>query len=365
MNKRRIGILTSGGDCSGLNSVIRAAFLRAEMLGYDLIGIKRGAKGLIERPLNYFKLTKEMCDASLLTQSGSILLSNTKTMLRADGSKYTNDECTELAVSGYKELGLDGLIFIGGDGSLNIMNRLLAHSKELNIVAIPKTIDNDVSETDVAIGFTTAIEVVAASIENIRSTAMSHERVMVIEVMGRDAGFIAMYAGIAAGVDVILVPEFKYSSEKLIHYVKKCYDYGKNHCLIVVAEAVESDCFKHDKKEIDHENKISRTYYQGIGEHIVEQIKSQGFDARAVTLGHTQRGGKTAVQDRIIGSAFGMEAVNRIAVTKECGVMLAYKNGVITDIPISSIAQHINRKLGKDDICVKIAQNIGVYIGEI
>lgn len=361
---KKIGILTSGGDCSGLNSVIRAAFLRSKILGYELIGIRRGLKGLVERPMNCFKIESDICKESLLSQSGSILLSNTKFPLAANQKKYSNEECEKFAADGYKNLGLSGLIYVGGDGSLSIMHNILSNNSELNIVAIPKTIDNDVSATDLSIGFATAVEVVTESIENIRSTAISHERIMVVEVMGRDAGFIAMHAGIATGADVILVPEFKCNTEKLIEHVRGCYESGKNHCIIIVAEAVETEDLTHTVIKLDEENKFSRTIYQGIGEHIASMLKGYGFDSRSVTLGHIQRGGKTSVLDRIVASGFGVEAVDVIDSGK-CGVMLSYVNNMIKTTPIEDVAKSINRKLSEDDICVHIAQKLGVYIGEI
>ncbi len=361
---KKIGILTSGGDCSGLNSIIRAAFIRSKILGYELIGIKKGLKGLVEQPMNYSKIDDCMCDESFLNSSGSALLSNTKLMTKPDGTKYSNEECTRLAVEGCKKLKLNGLIYIGGDGSLSIMNNLLAHSKDLNIVAVPKTIDNDVSGTDFSVGFATAVEVVTGSIENIRTTAISHERVMVVEVMGRDAGYIAMYSGIATGADIILVPEFAYDSQKILEYIRNCYKRGKNYGIIIVAEAVEANDFKHHRFEIDKENKFSQMLYRGIGTHIASMLKENGFDSRAVTLGHTQRGGKTAILDRIVGSGFGVAAVDAIDSGKH-DVMLSYKNNNIITIPIKEISQAINKQLSKEDICVCIAQKLGIYIGEI
>jgi 6-phosphofructokinase 1 len=351
MHHKKIGILTSGGDCSGLNCVIRAAYLRSKILGYSLIGIKRGLKGLIERPKSTIELDDEIRDESLLTKSGSILLSNTRALTTDSGDLYTNEECTKLAIEGYHDLGLNGLVYIGGDGSISILNKLLSTGADINVVAIPKTIDNDVPETDVAVGFATAVEVVSEAIANVRTTAASHERPVVIEVMGRDAGFIAMYAGVAAGADVILTPEFKYDPSKLIESVQKCYSSGKDHCVIVVAEAV------------DLTPPFNEARYNGVGECIASILKHSGFDVRTVVLGHTQRGGKTSVLDRIIGSASGVTAVNLID-SGNSGVMLSYVGGNLKTIPLSLISGMDNKKLSGNDICVKIAKDMGVYIGE-
>jgi len=364
MSLKRIGILTSGGDCSGLNSVIRAAYQRANILGYELFGIRRGLRGLDSPSPDYIKLNDDICNESLLTTSGSVLYSDTKWVKSTIGSGKTIADVKKTIADGYKSLELKGLVYVGGDGSLSLMNELLMDNSDLNVVAVPKTIDNDVGSTDFSVGFKTAVEVATESIENIRSTAKSHERAMVIEVMGRDAGFIAMYAGIASGADVILVPEFGYTLEKVKAKVRQCYESGKNHCIIIVAEAVEAADLKHNEEFVDGVSKYTKIKYNGIGSHIAEELKKAGFDSRSVTLGHTQRGGKTSIDDRIIGTAFGVEAVNLID-SSNCGRLLCYYNGEITSVPIKNIAKNINKKLIKTDVCVTIANSLGVYIGEM
>lgn len=364
MKMKRLGILTSGGDCSGLNSVIRAAYLRAKILGYELIGIKRGLRGLSSDNLNYVVLNDEICNEDLLATSGSIIYSDTKWLkMMIDSGKTLADVKNDVS-QGYKKLGLDGLICVGGDGSLSLLSELLIDNKELNLIAVPKTIDNDVEATDFSVGFQTAVEVVTESIQNIRTTAKSHERVMVIEVMGRDAGFIAMYSGIAAGADVILVPEFDYDIEKIKEKARECYSSGKNHCIIVVAEAVKSDDLNHDEEIIDGIVKFSKLKYNGIGENIAGKLKKAGFDSRAVTLGHTQRGGETSIMDRVIGSAFGVEAVNLIDAGNS-GRLVCYKDGKITSVLIRDVVANIGKELNKSDMCISIAKSIGVYIGEV
>ena len=362
-NTKRIGILTTGGDCSGLNSVIRAAYLRANILGYELLGIKRGLRGLSSDSPDYIKLDYSICNEGLLTTSGSVLYSDTKWVRSTIGSGKTIDDVKRIITEGYNSIGLSGLIYIGGDGSLCLMNKLLSNNPGLNIIAVPKTIDNDVGATDISIGFSTAAEVASEAIENIRSTAKSHERAMVIEVMGRDAGFIAMYSGVASGADVILVPEFKYSIEKVREKVQSCYDSGKNHCIIVVAEAVEAENLKHEEEFVNGVVQYSQLKYNGIGTHVASYLKNCGFDSRSVTIGHVQRGGKTSIDDRIIGSAFGVEAVNMIN-SGNCGRLLCYKDGKITNVLVKDIVGNVNKKLTASDICVSIAKGLGVYIGE-
>ncbi len=365
MNQKRIGILTSGGDCSGLNSIIRSAFIRANDLGYEFIGFKRGIYGIISRPLDYVVLDSKTCDEFMLTRSGSILYSNTRMLKQQNGEKTPIEVFSNLLIEGYKSLDLDGLIYVGGDGSMSMMNRLLNdHNNEINLIAIPKTIDNDVSHTDFSVGFHTSVEVVSNAIDDIRSTAMSHERVMIVEVMGRDAGYIAMYAGVASGADIILVPEFKYDMDRIISKVKECYESSKNHCIIVVSEAVEAPDFKHENIVIDAEVQFSKKHYMGIGEHLCSILKEKGFDTRSTKLGHIQRGGKTSIMDRVIGSAFGFEAVNLIDQGKT-GFMMSYKHGKIESTPLQEVSLNVNQKLSCCDICVQIAKNTGIYIGDI
>jgi 6-phosphofructokinase 1 len=358
---RRIGILTSGGDCSGLNSVIRAAAIRSKNLGYELLGIKRGVSGLTADKQDYVILCETSCDEMMLTTSGSVLYSDTKS-LRTE-KHMTRDEFKSRIVAGYRCLSLDGLIYIGGDGSLHMMHEL-SLSEELRLVAIPKTIDNDVSETDFSVGFLTAVEVVSNAIENVRATARSHERAMIVEVMGRDSGFIAMYAGIASGADAILVPEFGYHFESLKEDIKKRYDSGRDHAIILVSEAVQSADLVHDRKVVDGVVKFYQSEYKGIGNHIATQLKEAGFESRSVALGHIQRGGKTSIADRLLGSSLGVEAVNAMH-SGEDGCFLAYSGGHIVRIPIKDIGDSTGRKLDRSSICVRTAVDLGIYIGDV
>lgn len=362
--KKRIGILTIGGDCSGLNSVIRAAFIRAKTLGYELLGLKRGIRALAKSPIDFIKLNDEICSEEMLTNSGSVILSDTKWMSSTIASGKTVEDVKNMIHDGYKELGLEGLVCIGGDGSLRLINELLIKNENLNIAFIPKTIDNDVNYTDYSIGFQTALEVVVSAIENIRSTAKSHERAMVVEVMGRDAGFIAMYAGIASGADIILVPEFKYDIEKLKNKVKEYFSNGKNYCIIVVAESVEDNDFKHNIENVDGIMKFSHLTYKGIGQHLVSKIKETGIESRCVTLGHVQRGGKTCINDRLLGTLFGVEAINLLD-KKISGKILLFSENRLKTMNISDVIENVNKVLDLNNEYVKAARNLGVYIGEI
>lgn len=362
----RIGILTTGGDCSGLNSVIRGAYLRAKTLGYSLTGIQRGFRGLSlneNSAPDCVELTDSSCNESMLLQSGSILLSDTKWMSSEVKNGRTVETIRQSIIRGYKHLELCGLICVGGDGSLKLLNELTADNDELKVIFAPKTIDNDVNYTDYAVGFQTAVKVAVEAIENIRSTAKSHERTMVIEVMGRDAGFIALYAGIASGADVILVPEFNYNMERVKDKIRENFQSGKNHCIIVVAESVESEDFKHAEREVDGVVKYTHISYKGIGHYLAQEIKKSGFDCRSVTLGHIQRGGETCINDRLLGTLLGVEAVNLIA-NGIFGKFLAFSENKVKTMSINEVVENVNTALKKDDKYVSVARDMGVYIGE-
>ena len=306
---KRIGILTTGGDCSGLNSVIRGAGLRAMALGYTLLGIRRGFRGLSTTGLSkpdYFELDASICDETMLLKSGSILLSDTKWMSAEIQKGRTVEDVKQSIIDGYRQLKLDGLICVGGDGSLKLLNELTSNNDELRVIFVPKTIDNDVNYTDYAVGFQTSVKVAVEAIENIRSTAKSHERTMIVEVMGRDAGFIALYAGLASGADVILVPEFGYNLEK---------------------------------------------------------IKEAGFECRSVTLGHIQRGGETCISDRLLGTLLGVEAINLIS-NGNFGKFLAFSENKLRIMDIREVVKNVNATLKIDDKYVNVARDLGVYVGE-
>lgn len=363
---KRIGILTTGGDCSGLNSVIRGAGLRAMALGYTLLGIRRGFRGLSTAGLSkpdYFELDASICDETMLLKSGSILLSDTKWMSAEIQKGRTVEDVKQSIIDGYRQLKLDGLICVGGDGSLKLLNELTSNNDELRVIFVPKTIDNDVNYTDYAVGFQTSVKVAVEAIENIRSTAKSHERTMIVEVMGRDAGFIALYAGLASGADVILVPEFGYNLEKIKDKIRQNFQKGKNHCIVVVAESVEAEDFKHSEREVDGFVKYTHISYKGIGHYLSQKIKEAGFECRSVTLGHIQRGGETCISDRLLGTLLGVEAINLIS-NGNFGKFLAFSENKLRIMDIREVVKNVNATLKIDDKYVNVARDLGVYVGE-
>ena len=362
--EKRIGILTTGGDCSGLNAVIRSAFVRASALGYQLLGIKRGFRGLASDQPDFVELTPKLCDASMLSRAGSIIYSDTKWISASLNAGVTVEDIKRAVHRRYDELHLDGLVCVGGDGSLTVLHELLSDNDQLNVVFIPKTIDNDVNHTDFAIGFQSALQVVVDAIEDIRSSARSHERTMVIEVMGRDAGYIAMYAGLAAGVDAILMPEFAFSMDKLIAHVKACYACGQDHCIVVVSESVETGDFKHKEEFVEGVVSYTHSEYKGIGKYIAAKIRASGIETRCSVLGHIQRGGTTCISDRLIGTLMGVEAINLIS-SGRTRKFLAFENNRVAVLDIKDVVKSINRKLSLGNEYVKAAKELGVYVGEV
>ena len=358
---KRIGILTSGGDCGGLNAAVRSIFYRAkEKYNLDVYGILEGTVGLMERPPRYIKLDYGTFSGNLIRQGGTFLGTTNK----GNPFKYPmpdgtfKDRTTEI-VGGYHELGLDGLIVIGGDGSMKIIKEI-ADKGNLNIVAIPKTIDNDVGATESSIGFHTAVDVATNALDNLQFTAASHSRTMILEVMGRDAGHIALNAGIAGGADVILIPEINYTIDGVIKKLKQLNSYGIKHSLIVVAEAVKQENGKNSTvKFADGETRLG-----GIGSYIASKIMNKtNIECRVTTLGHVQRGAPPSTQDRILASAFGVYAVDLLA-QKKFDRMVAWNDRKVVDFPIQ-MGIETYKEVELDDSLVKTALALGIYIGDI
>ncbi len=355
---KKIAILTSGGDCGGLNAAIRSIFFRAKnKYGMTVYGIKNGTNGLVQRPIEYIELTRETFSGYLLKQGGTFLGTTNKGTLK--NTNNDNKDNSEKIIEAYKQLGLEGLIIIGGDGSMQILQKLAKQGK-LNIVAIPKTIDNDVGATDSSIGFDTAVHVATQALDNLHSTAVSHSRSMILEVMGRDAGHIALSSGIAGGADVILIPEIKYSIKGIINKLNEMQKRNVKHSLIVVAEAVKME----NGQKVIHEFKDGQKRLGGIGEYISNEIMSKtDIECRVTALGHVQRGAPPTANDRILASAFGVYAVDLLEKGK-FDRMVAYKNRKIIDVAIDE-AIKTYKNVERTDPLVETALSLGIYIGDI
>lgn len=359
--KKKIGILTSGGDCGGLNAVIRAVTHRA-ILGYDyeVIGIRDGIYGLMQRPLSTQKLTLQDVGNTMLRQGGTIL----GTINYGDPFKFPMDngemkDRSDEVIEGYKSLGLDAMIVMGGDGSFRVL-RKLAEKGGINLIAIPKTIDNDLGATETSIGYHTAVEVATEAMDRLQPTGASHHRIMVLEVMGRDAGHIALNSGIAAGADIILIPEIKYTFDHIINKIRKIReDHKRTYILVIVAEAVKTE----DGKPFEKLYPDGRKRYGGIGHYIGEEIMERTkIDTRVTVLGHVPRGAPPTAQDRLLAQSFGVYAVDLIAQNK-FDRMVVWKNRQIVDVAISEGVSSYN-KVDADSPAVKTARGLGICLGD-
>lgn len=358
--KKRIGILTSGGDCAGLNAVLRAAVHAAAGRGWEVIGIEDGTAGLVSRPMRYKVLTKEMFDTAVMRLGGTILGTTNKgnpfRFQMPDGT--VKDQSPEI-IAGIKELGLEALIGIGGDGSMAILRELAARGG-IKLVGIPKTIDNDVGNTERSVGFETAVYVATEALDRLQPTAASHDRVMVLEVMGRDAGNIALAAGIAGGADVILIPEISYSLEKIAEKILRVREEEKrNFALVVVSEAVKTETG--GALKVEHHGGEKR--YGGIGHYLGERIAAKtGSETRVTVLGHVQRGCAPVPADRLIASAFGVHAVDLVEQGK-FDRMVAWSNRRVIDISIEeAIASY--QAVDLKGPLVHTARMLGICLGD-
>jgi ATP-dependent phosphofructokinase / diphosphate-dependent phosphofructokinase len=356
---KRIGILTSGGDCAGLNAVIRAVVLRAVgTYGWEVLGICKATQGLMARPPAVMPLGLEMADRLLAiggTCLGTTNQGNPFAFPMPDGQ--FRDRSQEI-IEGYHQLGLEALIGIGGDGSMAILRRI-AQQGNINLITIPKTIDNDVDITERAIGFDTAVNTATEALDRLHFTAASHSRAMILEVMGRDAGHIAISAGIAGGADVILIPEIPYTIANLCRKLAERQAQGKNYSLIIVSEAVRTE----QGETINCTHPSGQSSYGGIGQYLADRISTcSGAETRVTVLGHVQRGGTPSPLDRLLASAFGVAAVDLIADGK-FDRMVGWHDRQVINIPIE---QAIARYCVVDpaSTLVKTARGLGIYLGD-
>jgi phosphofructokinase-like protein len=319
----RIGILSGGGDCAGINAVVRAAVRRAEDYGFEVVGIKRGWGGLIETdvfPLDYDQV------ADIIGEGGTVLLTSRTNPFKRDGGP-------EKVMRSLKESGIDALIAIGGEDTLGVAHKLAANG--LKAVGVPKTIDNDLSETDVTFGFDTAVNVALDAIERISTTGRSHERVMVVEVMGRDAGWIATHAGIAGGAHIILVPEEPFSISKVCDVVLSRRKQGKGFTLIVIAEGARVEVEAGQVTSAQELDEFGHPKLGGIGHLLAGEIeKRTHLETRDVVLGHILRGGSPTAFDRVLSTRLGVAAVDSVKQSK-FDTMVALQGNRIANVKLA------------------------------
>lgn len=358
---RHLGLLTGGGDCPGLNAVIRAVTLTAEEAGVRILGIRNAYSGLIHK--QFIPLDSSGVE-DLLPRGGTILGTSNRdnpfAYIMNIGGEHKAIDMSDTVVENFKNAGLDGLIAIGGDGTISITNEL--YQKGIPAVCVPKTIDNDLLATDVTFGFDTAVGTATEAIDRIRTTAESHQRAMVVEVMGRNAGWIALFSGLAGGADVILIPEIPFSMEAVANKVREERASGRNFSIIVVAEGAH---------EIGKDTVVKRMVADpteprrlgGIGIRVGEAIETEtGIETRVTTLGHIQRGGTPSTYDRNLSTRFGVHAA-LMAIEGKFGQMVSLKNGKITGVPLDKAAKG-QRLVSPDSDFIKVARAVGTSFGD-
>ena len=355
---KRIGVLTSGGDCAGLNAVICSVVEAAEKKGWEVYGINDGTEGITEKPHRYEVLTvKNFCDSPWPRLSGSYLGSLNKGM-RIESL----EEVSKRFATGVKELGLDAIAVIGGDGSMNIVSNMCRGSM-VKIIGIPKTIDNDTPITEFSVGFQTAVQYCTTAIDSLELTARSHNRAIITEVMGRDAGHLALHAALAGNADVCLIPEIPYTINGIINKLKEVKARGRNHTVIVVSEGLKTE----DGTPVtNRKNMVGEMIYGGIGQYLCGEISKvyNDFQFRVTTLGHLQRSGVPVAFDRLLASLFGAKAIELLE-QGENNKMVVWKNGEVSAVELNDVVKAGTTLVDPKGKYVKAAKDLGIYIGEI
>jgi len=324
----KVGILTGGGDCPGLNAVIRAVVRRAHQRGHEVVGVREGWRGLVEgrfQPLGPREVT------GLLPRGGTIL-----------GTSRTNPyktDAVDAVLRNFEQEGLGALVAIGGEDTLGVAARLHAEH-DFPVVGVPKTIDNDLSATDYTFGFDTAVFICVEAIDRLHTTAESHNRVMVVEVMGRHTGWIAVMSGIAGGADMVLIPEHPISIEDACADLRRRHERGKDFSIVVVSEGYELDGADSEAGELDEFGHV-RLSERGVGARLAQQIEERtGYETRVTVLGHVQRGGSPTPRDRVLATRYGLKAGDLVHEGR-FGRMAALHGDAIVDVSLEEATREV------------------------
>jgi len=362
---KKVLVLTGGGDCPGLNAVIRGIYKRAKREGgWEVYGSIEAFNGVFKQPPELIKLTRSKT-AGIHVKGGTILKTTNKgnpikfPVTQEDGTIKFIDRSEDL-VKRLKDLGFDAVINIGGDGSQKISRSLF--EKGVPIIGVPKTIDNDLAATDVTFGFQTAVQIATDSFDKLVTTAESHHRVMIMEVMGRDAGWIALHTGIAGGAEICLIPEIPYDVKKIAQRINLRYKKGRGFVNIVVAEGAKPK----EGTVTSRAGEIGSEHVRlgGVAYELSRQLKELGCKAeiRETVLGHVQRGGSPVAYDRILASLLGVKAFE-LALSKEFGKMVSFRNNAITAVTLEEATQQ-HRLVDKDSFLVQAARGLGISFGD-
>lgn len=364
--KKKVLVLTGGGDCPGLNAVIRGIVKRAAQTeDWEVVGSIQSFDGVLREPTEIIQLDEKTV-SGIHYQGGTILGTTTKggplawPVKENDGTWSSIDRSDEM-IRKLKHLGIEAVISIGGDGSQRISQILF--EKGLNIIGVPKTIDNDLSATDYTFGYQTAVQIATEAVDRLVTTAASHNRVIILEVMGRDAGWIALSSALAGGAEICLIPEIPYEINKVLDVVNKRFIDGKGHVIIVIAEGAkpkDGDVFSQKSDEVGNANlKLG-----GVANKLLKDLKAAGCDAdmRETVLGHLQRGGVPIAFDRILATQFGVKAME-LALEGNFGKMVAYQHPSIVAVPFLEAISKYNI-VKQDSSLVKTARGIGMSFGD-
>jgi len=322
MEKKKIGVLTGGGDAPGLNAVIRAVVIKGEKLGYEILGIKDGWRGLLKKDIE--KLSAE--EVEDIHREGGTILGTSRT------NPYKEEGGEQKAIENMEQLGLYALVAIGGDDTLGVANKL--SKKGIKIVGVPKTIDNDLSATDICFGFDTAINRASDAIDSLHTTAKSHHRVIVVEVMGRHAGWITLEGGMAGGAHVILIPEEPFDINEVCKVINNRKENGKLYSIVAVAEGALPKGGEKFFTQAEGTDSFGHVKLGGIAKALEKEIeKRTGIETRSVILGHLQRGGSPSAFDRYFATRLGLKAIDMVK-KEEFGKMAALKKGELVSVPL-------------------------------
>ncbi len=378
---KKVAILANGGDVSGFNAVIRAIMRAAMTHGIECYGYIDGYKGLVEN--NYIRLDGNPIASGIIAKGGSIIGSSTNTIVfhykvKHEDGTITYEDLSDLCVKNVREAGFDCVFTLGGDSTQKSSRDLFL--KGINTIGVPKTIDNDVACTDITFGYNTAVSVATEAIDRLHTTAETHHRIMVLEVMGRFAGWIALESAISGGADVALIPEIPYDLNKAAEAIKKRQARGKNFSLVVVSEGAMSKdgtIEAHEAEGLDSKSGIS-IKFGGIGPKVAKELQElTGMEARCTVLGYMQRGGTPTAYDRVISTKYGAKAME-LALEGKFGVLTVIKDGELSSVPLEEVignnkeigavqggtADSNVRRVTMDHDLVKTARNIGICLGD-
>jgi len=364
VQKRRVLVATGGGDCPGLNAVIRAVVKRFNQEeDWEVIGSMEAFNGMLRDPMEVM-LLDDAAVSGIHIRGGTILKTTNKggplawPVMNEDGTWRTEDRVDDM-IDRLKKLGVEAVISIGGEGSMDIANKL--QLRGINMVGVPKTIDNDLSATDVTFGFQTAVEIACEAVDRLVTTASSHNRLMILEVMGRHAGWIALASAIAGGADVALIPEIPYSIQGVSRKVKSQME-KEGYAIVVIAEgakARDGEAFSKSSDEVGYQNVL----YGGVGHQLNEQIKQHvDVDTRVMILGHLQRGGTPCAFDRILSTQFGVKAAEMV-LDKQFGMMAALVNQKVIAVPLEDAITEYNF-VKQDSELVHAARGANMCLGD-